>query len=89
MAGIVLSMATKHITDLQVCAAYAEYNSSPRREVWPYDILHKITGQPEKVCYCAMQRAEARGFVEYGVSLRTGWLTPKGKSLLESNSGQK
>ena len=75
-------MATKHVTDLQVCAAYAEYNADPERREWPYEILQRTTGQPEKVCYRAMERACDRDLIEYGVSLRTGWLTDAGKALL-------
>lgn len=86
-------MATKDITDKQVCEAYAEIKKQTddlmsRRALliekhdWPYDLLMKMTGQPEKVCYRAMERAEERGLIEYGVSLRSGWLTEKGKELL-------
>lgn len=80
-------MATRDVTDGQVCLAYAE--SLRQRDAgrkpydYPYEILQRMTGQCEKVCYRAMERANDRGYVEYGVSLRTGWLTPKGKALLE------
>jgi hypothetical protein len=81
-------MATKHITDIQVCKAYAEYRKLIARDQWcnhefPYEILHRITGQPGKVCYRAMERAEMRGYIDYGVSLRTGWLTDKGLMLIK------
>lgn len=55
-------------------------------EPWPYDLLAEWTGQPIKVCYRAMERAEERGLIEYGTSLRTGWLTEKGKALLQKSS---
>lgn len=79
-------MATKDITDKQVCEAYAEMEKQ-RDEVaidyeYPYVILQRWTGQPEKVCYRAMERADEHGYIEYGVSLRTGWLTDKGKELV-------
>jgi hypothetical protein len=73
-------MAMKDISDKQVCEAYAEYGEN--RESFPYEILARITGQPEKVCYRATERAQDRGFIECGVSLRTGWLTTSGKKLL-------
>lgn len=96
-------MATKDITDAQVCRAVQAYNDAIRAlpplptgpfgafgmspilyaPPFPYETLAAETGQPEKVCYRAMQRAERRGLVEYGTSLRTGWLTPAGKTLLE------
>jgi hypothetical protein len=82
-------MSRKDISDKQVCEAYAEA-ALQRGPNWdhpyemPYEILHRLTGEPEKVCYRAMERAEERCYIEYGVSLRTGWLTDKGKELLTS-----
>lgn len=79
-------MAMKDISDKQVCEAYVEAIRKRQDEkecVFPYEILMKVTGQPEKVCYRAMERASDRDYVEYGVSLRTGWLTEKGRKLLD------
>lgn len=50
---------------------------------WPYELLAKRTGEHWKVCYSAMVRACDRGLIEYGTSLRSGWLTEKGKELLK------
>lgn len=83
-------MATKDITDKMVCEAYAEAEQQrdqgpgmPWRDYeYPYVILQRRTGECFKVCYRAMERAEKRGFVECGVSLRTGWLTDKGRAQL-------
>jgi hypothetical protein len=49
---------------------------------FPYETLAAETSEPEKVCYRAMERAERHGLIECGVSLRTGWLTEKGKGLI-------
>jgi len=73
-------MATKDVSDKQVVEAFAEYARAQR---WPYDILQERTGQCFKVCWRAMERANRRGLVECGVSLRTGWLTAAGTALLE------
>jgi hypothetical protein len=59
----------------------AESHGDKLVEKWPYDYLMELTGQPPKVCYRAIERAARRGFVDYGVSLRTGWATTKGKEL--------
>lgn len=79
-------MATKDITDLQVVMAYRDSlrqrNGSPRG-YWPEEILQGTTGESEKVCYRAMERAFRHGLIEYGVSLRSGWLTNAGLTLLE------
>lgn len=89
-------MATKDISDKLVCEAYAAYRAisdetlktgiEPVDDVFPYNILQEITGQPFKVCYRAMERAADRDLIEYGVSLRTGWLTEKGKALLKNEA---
>ena len=80
-------MATKDITDEQVCGAYETYSCArdvykQSDDYWPYTILEGWTGEPFKVCYAAMERAARRGLIDYGVSLRTGWLTDKGRQLL-------
>lgn len=75
-------MATKHISDKQVVEAVAIYNRD--RGLWPYELLANSTSECEKVCFRAMERAASRGLLEYGVSLRTAWLTEKGRKLLDS-----
>lgn len=91
-------MATRDITDEQVCRAVQAYQDAIRAPYeglaifgftlasdappFPYEALAAQTGQPEKVCYRAMERAERRGLIEVGTSLRTGWLSEKGKELL-------
>jgi hypothetical protein len=79
-------MATKDITDRQVLAAYDESRrtreSGTKGWGWSEDLLAKTTGQPVKVCVCAMRRAEERGLIECGVSLHSGWITEKGRELL-------
>lgn len=82
-------MATKDISDLQVVLAYYEAKQSPDPGVFPYHILMQRTGQPEKVCYRAMERADRRGLIDYGVSLRCGWPTQKGKELVVAELEQR
>lgn len=85
-------MATKDITDLQVVQAYAEMarqielwqRDSGQKFEYADDILIRTTGQHPKVCERAMERASHRDLVEYGMWLRGGWLTAKGKDLIAS-----
>jgi hypothetical protein len=71
------------VTTLQVLQAYADAWTGPRDErVWPEVHLMNRTGQCEKVCCRAMERACRSGLIEYGVTMRSGWLTDKGKALL-------
>jgi hypothetical protein len=75
-------MATKDISDLQCCQAAANaglaHTSTGR-------YLMQMTGQPEKVCYRAIERAISRGYLECGVGTWRAWLEPKGRCLLEQS----
>lgn len=75
-------MARKDITDKQVCEAYEQYGKNVSNGIRPLAWLIFKTGEPEKVCWRAMERACDRGLVEYGVSLNVGWLTERGKEML-------
>jgi len=77
-------MSRKDISDKWVCKAYQVSRfSSPR--IWPEELLHKWSNEPIKVCERAMERALMRGYIDFGVTLRTGWLTDKGLKLLEDS----
>lgn len=77
-------MKRSDISDAEVCKAVVEYKNTWRSGGgFPYEILAKKLGCPEKVAYSAMERAHSNGLIDYGVSLRTGWLTEKGEALLE------
>lgn len=87
-------MARKDIDDLEVLRAYVDAKSmqltpilEQRALVWPEQLLQQRTGQPEKVALAAMKRAFDRGLIEYGVSLRSGWLTARGARYLDDNKG--
>ncbi len=76
-------MATKDISDLDVCRAVraSKQHGAPNA----LERLELNTGQHQKVCYRAMERALARDLIEYGVSLPWAWLTDKGEALVEAN----
>jgi hypothetical protein len=76
-------MSTKDISDAQVIRAYLITKLMGR---WPNDILAEMTGECFKVCEQAMERAVRRGYIDYGVSLRTGWVTPKGDWLMRETT---
>jgi hypothetical protein len=80
-------MARKDISDLQVLRAYEKSLalrglSDWREHKWPYEILAEETGEHWKVCYRACERADSRGLINYGTSLRSGWVTGKGRELI-------
>jgi hypothetical protein len=70
------------ITDLMVCEAVRDAKGTNE---WPYELLARQTGVPEKVCFRAMERAFDHGLLDYGVSLRSGWLTEAGEVLLKES----
>lgn len=76
---------TGDISDYQVLKAYEESKRHGLFKKFPYDILMERTGACEKVCYRAMERAYDRDLIEYGVSLRSGWITEKGYTLMSEH----
>ena len=83
-------MKTSDIPDRAVCIAYAEFskNRPSAGGLFPYQILMSMFDAPFKVAYAACERAARRDLVDYGVSLRTGWLTDKGLVILEGKDGK-
>lgn len=77
-------MRTSDISDATVCAAFADAGMLGIGK-GADEMLRLVTGAHPKVCLRAMERAARRGLVEYGVSLRTGWLTEAGKRLLSES----
>lgn len=75
-------MKRSDITDQQVVEACIEYRQIPFGNGFALDILVARTGAPYKVAEAAMERADDRGLIDYGVSLRTAWATEKGRALL-------
>lgn len=77
-------MKLRDISDTEVCQAVANYQDAAvgDRGLFPYERLARKFNCDEKLAYRACERAAKRGLIEYGVSLRTGWLTEKGKELL-------
>lgn len=73
-------MARKDVTDVMVLAAYLHCKTMP---IGPLTFLAATTGEHPKVCYRAMERTMLRGYIDYGVSLNTGFLTPEGRAFLE------
>ena len=76
-------MKRSDIPTIEVMIAYKQYNDD-RYGDFPTVILMKKFNAPEKLIYSAIQRDYDNDLIEFGVSLRTGWLTDKGLQLLNS-----
>ena len=75
-------MSVKHVTDLMVCRVFRDHPQIQDR------LTALAAFEPNrcaKIAYRAMERAHRHGLIEYGVSLRSGWLTELGKALLRAN----
>lgn len=72
-------MAVKDISDYDCCVAA----SLAVRGLRTGDVLVYRTGQPEKVCQRALERAMRRGYLDCGINEWNAFLTPKGLELLE------
>ena len=75
-------MKRSDITNEKVCEAVEQYQKD--KDKFPYEILAEKFNCSEKLAYSACERAAKNGLIEYGVSLRTGWLTEKGKEILSA-----
>ena len=78
-------MKRSDITDTEVCRACRDARAGLEAQSGHGNapaILMERTGAPYKVAWRAIERAEDRGLLECGTSLRWAWLTPKGERLL-------
>jgi len=83
-------MATKDISDLQVLqAVQRSMQHGPGEEHHCHVILAATTGQPGKVAWRALERANGRGLIDYGVGLQCAFLTDAGRALLASGEDAK
>jgi hypothetical protein len=72
-------MAAKNISDFEVCLAVGWYQKDNSK--FADEHLMEYSEEPQKVCLRALERAHKRGLIDYGVSLRSAWLTDKGRAL--------
>ena len=71
----------KHISDEAVCLACLMAHTN--RQDMSYQIIQRAFPDcPVKVIYAAMERASYRELIDWGVSLRSAWVTEKGMELL-------
>ncbi len=75
-------MATKDISDYDCCVA-ASISFGAGGSVRTGDALVYRTGQHEKVCERAIERAVRRGYLDCGINEWNAFLTDKGRSLLD------
>ena len=61
-----------------------EANLEKRNLPFTYGVLGKKYGS-EKLILRKMKQLVDKGYLEYGTSLRTAWLTDKGKNYLKNN----
>lgn len=87
-----------NLLDELVCFSYAMRKEYPRllelaaydqltdgNIVWPYHAIMKISGQSEDVCLELCEQAEAKGLIEYGTTIKGGWLTEQGEKIFQTS----
>ncbi len=77
-------MKRSDITTKQVLEACHKFHNGDTRN--SLQILMDETGLPDKICYAAMEREDEKELIDYGVSLRTAWVTKEGYEFLKSPS---
>lgn len=81
-------MKRSDISDRLICEAIAlskkirEEGSDGAQIVWPHDLIMPWLDVPFAVVDAALNRAYERDLIECGVSLRSAWLTEKGRALI-------
>lgn len=73
-------------TKAVLLACHRFYNGD---ELAPWEILVSEFNAPEKVVYAAMEREYNKGFIEYGTTLRTSWVTSEGYEFLKNEKYSK
>ena len=95
------TLQLKHISDREILEAVQAFAEANRRYWRPGMTLEAglagkvpetpdvaLAGKyPEKLILRKMEVLDDRGFLEYGVSLRTAWLTDAGKAYLAKLQG--
>ena len=71
------------IADRDVCRAFTQKGEPGRGPFADDEFRTMYPGCPDKVIDAAMERAADRDLVEYGTTLRGGWLTAAGKAYLD------
>ena len=74
-------MNRRDISTLIVLEA-AEYAHTVGLNKMTWEHIQDQTSAPEKVIYAAMDREDKQGYLKWGVSLRTAWLSEKGEEKL-------
>lgn len=77
-------MARKDISDEMIIRGILAWNEEYKKPFNmfrpPFDeYLERITGQPNKVCFAALYRANSRGVIDYGTSIRFPFLAQGAK----------
>lgn len=73
-------MKRSDITSKTVIEACRDFHAGNSMPSWKLIMIR--TGALGRVVYAAMARDEKRGYIDSGVSTRTGWPTAKGLAYL-------
>lgn len=77
-------MATKDISDAQVVEACLASRHPSSEGESALEVLMVRTGRSRKECLRAFERAERRGWIDYGVGIHRAFPTEAGEALLSN-----
>lgn len=76
-------MQRKDVPELELLRAIRRRTDGGEWRQFPHELL----AMPEKVVERKMEQLDRRGYIDWGVSLRTAWLTNKGRDRLAELEG--
>ena len=77
------------ISDIDVIRAYLEMEEGFVSDISPIQRLARDFNCPIKIAWRACERTLDKGFLEYGTSLRTAWVTSLGMRYWEASKADK
>jgi len=60
------------------------YIAHQKRDCMSFEAIYQLKPAPLKIIYAVMEREVNKGLLDYGVSLRTAFLTEKGLEVLHT-----
>lgn len=75
------------ISDLDVIRAYLEWEEGFAVAKFPIERLAEQFDCAPKIALRACERVLGHGFLEYGTSIYSAWVTPKGLELWQAKTG--
>lgn len=81
-----MKWSRKDIPTIEVLKACDSFHSGDNKN--GLEILREKFKCPEKIAFAAIERDLGKGLLNYGVSIRTAWVTDKGKEVIKEKENE-